>query len=47
MDQREIIQKAVKGKFKGHQTLNAKVPLKYPAALERQYKGITDAYMRS
>lgn len=46
MDQREIIQKAVKGKFKGHQTLNAKVPLKYPAALERQYKGITDAYMK-
>ena len=46
VDQKEIIQKAVKGKFKGHQTLNAKVAPIYPSALERQYKGITDAYMR-
>ena len=36
MDQKEIIQKAVKGKFKGHQTLNAKVAPIYPSALESQ-----------
>lgn len=46
MDQQEIIQKAVKGKFKGHQTLNSKVALNYPSAMERQYRGITDAYMK-
>lgn len=46
MDQKEIIQRAVKGKFKGHQTLTSKVALNYPAAMERQYRGITDAYMK-
>lgn len=46
MDQKEIIQKAVKGKFKGRQTLNAKAAPIYPSALERQYRGIADSYMR-
>lgn len=44
--QKEAVKQAVKGKFKGHQVLNAKVSPIYPSALERQFRGITDAYMR-
>lgn len=42
----EMIQKSVKKKFKGHQTLNAKVAPLYPSALESQYQGVVNAYMK-
>ena len=42
----EMIQKSVKKKFKGHQTLNAKVAPLYPSALESQYRGVVNAYMK-
>lgn len=42
----EMIQKSVKKKFKGHQTLNAKAAPLYPSALESQYRGLTNAYMK-
>lgn len=44
--QQEAVREAVKGKFKGHQVLNAKTAPLYPSALERQYRGITNAYMK-
>lgn len=44
--QQEAVKKALGKRFKGHTVLNAKVAPIYPSALERKYRGITDAYMK-
>lgn len=42
----EALQKVLGKKFKGHKTIKAKIAPIYPSAMESQFRGITDAYMR-
>ncbi len=42
----EMVQKAVKGKFYGHQTIKSKRVPRYPDSAEREFKRITNGYMR-
>ena len=42
----EMVQKAVKGKFYGHQTIKSKRVPQYPDSAEREFKRITNGYMR-
>ena len=42
----EMVQKAVKGKFYGHQTIKSKRTPQYPDSAEREFKRITNGYMR-
>lgn len=40
------VKEAVKGKFRGHQHLNSKTKPHYPASAEREFKRITNAFMK-
>lgn len=42
----EMVQKAVKGKFYGHQTIKSKRVPQYPDSAEREFKRITNGYVR-
>lgn len=42
----EMVQKAVKGKFYGHQTIKSKRVPQYPDSAEREFKRITNGYIR-
>lgn len=42
----EAVQKAVEGKFRGNQPLKSKVTPRYPDTAEREFKRITNGYMR-
>ncbi len=41
-----MVQKAVKGKFYGHKTIKSKRVPQYPDSAEREFKRITNGYMR-
>lgn len=42
----EAVKKAVEGKFRGNQPLKSKVTPRYPDTAEREFKRITNGYMR-
>ena len=42
----EMVKQAVKGKFYGHDRLYSKYTPKYPDSVEREYKRITNSYLR-
>lgn len=42
----EAVKKAVQGKFRGHQPLKSKVTPRYPDSAEREFRRITNGYMR-
>ena len=42
----QAVQKATRPKFRGRDTLKSKVQTRYPQNLEREYRRITNAYMK-
>lgn len=42
----EAVKEAVKGKFRGHQPLKSRVTPRYPDSAEREFKRVTNGYMR-
>jgi len=42
----ETVKQAVKSKFRGHQPLKSKVTPRYPDSAEREFKRVTNGYMR-